>query len=120
MNVQEFVAEVIISVAEGVRNAQESGKELGLTVNPAARVFFDPDSKQLGKGAWPVGCKIRFDIAVTTVADKTQGGKAGLTVFGLGLGGEVASGQSNTHVSRVCFDVPVILPKGVNWSGTSE
>ena len=54
MNLRDFVSEAITTVAEGVRNAQKRGKELGLTVNPIARVFSTRSLASMEKGNSPL------------------------------------------------------------------
>jgi hypothetical protein len=120
MNLREFVGEALTSIAEGVRDAQKRGKELGLSVNPIAGVFFDPEKGERGKGQSPVGVKVHFDVAVVATKDEKAGGKAGLSIWGVGAAGELATSEACSHTSRIAFDVPVMLPRGYNWSAIGE
>jgi hypothetical protein len=59
---------------------------------------------------------VKFDIAVTAEsADTTRGGggfKVAVMSIGASAGGEAASSEKTTAITRIQFTVPVVLPAG--------
>ncbi len=95
MELDEFVAQTFIDIVNGVKKAQESVKDTDAIINA-----YDE-------------CKLRnikFDVA--TVVEKTKEGEAGgsakILVAGVDIKGKL--GRKASNISRISFDVPVVLP----------
>jgi hypothetical protein len=54
---------------------------------------------------------VHFDIAVTITDENNKEGSGGLQVFGIGLAGKAATSSSASTVSRIQFEVPLVLPR---------
>lgn len=110
MDVKEFVSETLKQVIEGVKNAQEFAVENGAEVEPELAAVSQPiggPTKYIGHASKK---EIAFDVAVTAQETEGQGGKAGLRIPYLDLGGSLSAEQTNATVSRVRFAVDVRLP----------
>ncbi len=96
MNIQQFVSETLKQVIDGVQEAQQHAKGKEAAVAP----YHNYQNE------------VVFDIAVTVTEGKETGGKAGLTVWGVGAGVSGKSESSSSTVSRIKFSVAVDLPQG--------
>lgn len=109
MELKTFVDDAISQLIEGVAQAQSKHKESGAIINPSLKDgkvnYYSGGLAATGSGYYPT--KIDFDVAVTVSED--AGAKAGIQVFGVGLGGNVST--QNSVVSRLQFSVSVALPK---------
>jgi hypothetical protein len=103
MDLSEFVRISLIEIARGVKAAIADAdiEQLFLRINPA---YSDRT-----EGWEKYERTVEFDVAVTTTETKTSGGKAGLRVWALEVGGDVSSSAQAATVSRVKFAVPVLL-----------
>lgn len=120
MNVEEFVDTSLRQIIAGVKKAQEATRLPGKhsseadVVNP--NVMYDADAAPKGKYFATVGRNlvhfVDFDVAVTT--DSTSEGKADLSLKVAGIGFGVGGGASDRDsvVSRIKFQVPIVLPQG--------
>jgi hypothetical protein len=54
--------------------------------------------------------KVEFDVAVTATDKSNGGGKAGIKVFSVELGGEGSKSAEHSIASRVKFVIPAIPP----------
>ncbi|XXJ19972.1 hypothetical protein ACR42D_10585 [Desulfovibrio caledoniensis] len=113
MDLREFVAESLKQIIDGVKEAQNHAGQNGAKVAPmmhrrgsagnAQRIDYVPE----GGGK----CQnIVFDVAVTAQETSEQEGKAGIRIPYFDFGGKMAAGQENGTVSRIKFDVPIVLP----------
>jgi hypothetical protein len=111
MDLQDFVAQTLCQIVEGVKTAQEKVKASGAVVNP----HLNSGHEQLGKAGFLFTSDgpaqvVQFDVALTVM--EGTGTKGGIGVFAgainLGSGGQ--SKAENTSVSHVKFSVPLLLP----------
>lgn len=104
MDVKTFVSEALKQIIEGVQDAQSTSR--GGLVN--AELPVASTGNLISGGTYGMFTRVDFDIAVS--AETQGGGKAGLTVFGIGAEakGEHRAGYAN----RIQFSVPVRLPDG--------
>lgn len=106
MELREFIAETLVQIQEGVQDAisRRSGTpQAAGVINPVFGTDMDaagPDHIQ----------KVDFDVAVTVTEKANAGGKAGIKVFSIELGGEAGKSAEQSIVSRVKFAVPLISP----------
>lgn len=116
MQLQDFVAETITQITQGVITAQKHLHSMGAKVNPTMRAVlpkgenhFAPFGWAAGEGGNPV-LIVNFDVAVTATEEtKTKGG-IGVAVGVVTLGTTGASDRGNTSASRIVFQVPLLLP----------
>ncbi len=122
MNLEEFVDTSLRQIIAGVKMAQQATRLPGKhpseadVVNPA--VMYNADAGPKGKYFATVGRNlvhfIDFDVAVTT--DSTSEAKAGLSlkVAGIGIGGGGGVSDRDSVVSRIKFQVPIVLPQSMD------
>lgn len=113
MDLKEFVAETLTSIMEGVVSAQEKATEIDAYVNPGG--LMRNTNNISDNSIWDnrtnnFAQQVKFDVAVTAEDSKSGGAKVKVLsgIIGGDLGGEKAN--KNTIVSRVQFEVPVLLP----------
>jgi len=119
MKLDEFVETSLIEIIEGVKKAQKATKESNKTgievnhINPD--VMYSADSAPKGKFYATSDRNlvhfVDFDVAVTVDTGTAVKGGAGLRVAGIGVGADVQESSQNIVVSRIKFQVPIILPK---------
>ena len=122
MNVEEFVDTSLRQIIAGVKKAQQATRLPGKhpseadIVNPA--VMYGADEAPKGKYFATTGRTlvhfVDFDVAVTT--DSTSEAKAGLSlkVVGIGIGGGGGVSDRDSVVSRIKFQVPIVLPQSMD------
>jgi hypothetical protein len=109
MKLDEFIAETINQIVDGVVASQEHAKKKGAYVN--APLTFDGGVYHLSSASITEPQKIEFDIAVTT--EESTDAKIGVGIFvaGLGIGSQAKTGSGGMEVSRIRFTIPLILPR---------
>ena len=122
MNLEEFVEMSLRQIIAGVKKAQIATRLPGKhpteadVINPAVMYGADPAPK--GKFFATVGRNlvhfVDFDVAVTT--DSTAEAKAGLSlkVVGIGIGSGGGVSERDSVVSRIKFQVPIVLPQSAD------
>lgn len=101
MELREFIKTSLVDIIRGIQDGLEEIRDdqdaLG-AVNPVmkSQVFRTE--------------KVEFDIAVTASSEDSKGGKAGISVYGLGAGAEGKKTKADSTVSRLKFNVPVAPP----------
>jgi len=103
VELNEFVRNALVQIAEGVREAQKEmdEKKWGTRIAPSRVAQGTPSGEtQL----------VEFDVAVTVSADSGTSGKAGLQVFSvLEASGGKAKTSSRSEVSRIKFGILIAL-----------
>ncbi|MGD0139705.1 MAG: hypothetical protein ABSD28_12575 [Tepidisphaeraceae bacterium] len=116
MDLETFVSQSLLQIVAGVRKAQEkfANNPAGAKINPRGTTALG--HTELGRKAphemhtkLPVH-QMEFDIALTTVDSSEGTGSAGLRIMAIGIGGELASRNEASSVSRVKFSVPIVWP----------
>lgn len=111
MELKDFVAGVLVDIAEGIRAAQVSVGTDDAEVSPHM------DSRR-GASGWgglndrngrPVHV-VEFDVAVTATQGSGTKGGVGVVAGVFTLGSQGESSKTSESVSRVKFSVPVRLP----------
>ncbi len=94
MELQDFIEKSIKDITSAIHNSNKKMIE-----------------DQTGKGISDLyEIKISFDIAVTAGESSEKTGNGKINVLGLvDIGGTVKSGNEKQEVSRITFEVPVIL-----------
>lgn len=107
MELREFITQTLVQIQQGVQDAieqQDAAKTNGI-INPVFSMNGRPGRDHLQK--------VEFDVAVTATDKASGGGKAGIKVFSVELGGEGAKGTEHSVASRVKFTIPVVPPSQV-------
>lgn len=111
MELKEFVAQTLIQIVEGVKDAQEKIKESGALINP--KTFTGPgivvdDSSSVNTVRNIQNVKMNVAVTVTENAGNKSGIGIVASVFKAGTLKEES--DTNTTTSRIEFDVPVSFP----------
>lgn len=113
MELKEFVAETLLAIITGVKEAQARADEQDARVNPTG--LMRGTASVANNAIWDnrdnnYAQPVSFDIALTT-EDKSEGGAKIKVLSGI-LGGEIGGdkGSRSSVASRVQFVVPVLLP----------
>ena len=115
MELQEFVAEALSQIIQGVKSAQKTSSELGATINPEIpnhrleKHGLMSITKTAGDKSNPV-LFVEFDTAVTIVEGDGVKAGAGISVFGSNIGVGIGTKDESSTVSRIKFKIPIILP----------
>lgn len=111
MNLQQFVAESLVQIVNGVREAQTQLKGSGARVAPLMRNTTAKDSigSAEGDGGQPVFL-VEFDVLVAAAEGTGTKGGIGVVVGVLGLGSQGQSESKTGQDSRIQFKVPLLLP----------
>lgn len=113
MDLKEFVSETLVSIVEGVKEAQDRTQGLECFVNPGGLMRNTQnvaDNQVWDNRTNNFAQQVVFDVAVT--AEDTAKGGAKVKVLSGILGGDIGGekGNKNSVASRVQFTVPVLLP----------
>jgi hypothetical protein len=114
MELQQFVAEAITQVINGVKDAQAATADTGADVNPQGMRFIP---EQVGSRQWDTRTEIfaeqvEFDVAVSVESRDTNKGGFGIVVGTLSLGAAKQKEKASSAMSRIRFRVPVVFPPG--------
>lgn len=106
MELREFITQTLVQIQLGVQDAiaQQTASGASGAINP---VF--PSSWGTAVREEHVQ-KVEFDVAVTATDKSNGGGKAGIKVFSIELGGEKSGSAEHSIASRVKFAIPVVPP----------
>ena len=100
MELRDFIAKTISEIQNGVQLAIDQTMDVKGAVNPVWGVGnLNKDNVQ----------NIHFDIAVTATEKSDGQAGGGIKVMGVGIDGKVTSASENSHVSRIQFEIPIIL-----------
>jgi hypothetical protein len=108
MELREFVAETLIAIQEGVRDAILGIDERKVTgkVNPVWNV--DPGAKVDWRDYVQ---SVEFDVAVTATDKAEATGKGGIKVLTIAeFGAEGSKSTERSTVSRIKFSIPIVPP----------
>jgi len=102
VTLEDFIATTLEQIMAGVYRAQVAivDEYPGASINPLR------SEKPARRDPY-----VEFDVAVTAVEGKKEGGGAGINVIGIGGGGaHTENARQTSHVSNIKFSVPFILP----------
>lgn len=108
MELREFITQTLVQIQLGVQDAiqQQIASDANGAINPVFPTSWSTDPTP---GAEHVQ-KVEFDVAVTATDKSNGGGKAGIKVFSVELGGEKLNSAERSIASRVKFAIPVVPP----------
>ena len=105
MELKEFITNVLLDIAEGVKEAQGKGMELGAVISPN----YKQTGYEMSYESKPIRI-VEFEVELST---ETMNGGRGI---GVSLA-NVASfklddngGQRKNNATKIKFDVPIVLP----------
>src|SRR6266436_4095859 len=102
MKLNEFVAETLKEIVDGVTEAQKHYSTMGCKVNPGGFTYKTSEGVQMWNvQTFEIAQLIDFDVAVTTMEGTETKGGIGVFVGAVGLGSQGKSDASNTSVSRI-------------------
>jgi hypothetical protein len=116
MNLQDFIKEALVQIARGIEGAAAELKDSKAVVNPRnvqtlevphgdIYGFVDTETKFLKAVQ-----KVEFDVAVSASTGSATKGGIGIMVGAIGLGSQGKSESRDSSVSRIKFQVPMVLP----------
>ena len=115
MELQEFVAQALSQIIQGVKSVQQTSSEVGATINPGVPNRQLEEQGYLSTGGIPgeqnnMVLFVEFDTAVTVSEGDGVKAKAGINVFGSNIGIGIGTTDESSTVSRLKFKVPIVLP----------
>jgi len=111
MNLQEFVAETLTQIIDGVREAQTRAKDGDATVNPGLNATAENAKYGIFNASGTAAQLVQFDVALTGMEGTETKGGIGVVAGVFNLGSTGHSQAENSSVSRVKFSVPLVLPR---------
>jgi hypothetical protein len=115
IDLQEFITEALVQIAQGVKNAQTKAAETGAMINPNEFVIQPSGQLHWSEGGYggaaQVGQLVEFDVAVTAVDKGSLKGGIGVVGGVLNIGYKAEKGEENSSISHLKFTVPVFLPQ---------
>lgn len=108
MDIAEFVSQSLEQIMRGVESARASAAKHGAVVNPVLSVGSNSDF-ELREG-YLGRTRVRFDLSVVVTDTTAKEGKAGISIFGGGIGGSGSTGTERAQTTRIRFSVPIVLP----------
>jgi hypothetical protein len=115
LNLEEFIAQSLIQIVNGVAESQKRVAELGGKINPTGYVIQPSGQLNWHKEGYgtdsEIGQVVEFDVAVVAGENKDIQGGMGVFVAGVTIGYKAEKANENSSVSRVKFSVPLFLPQ---------
>ena len=112
MDIQEFVRESLLQIAEGVAAAKTAKPSIAPVIAWNKEQTL-PESPLIGNTGRELFFLVEFDLAVTATAGTAAGGSAGISVAGwLSAGGKKESSSETTSTNRIRFSVPISFREG--------
>jgi hypothetical protein len=120
MDLQTFITQTLVQIANGISDANVSLSTVGAVVNPSNVYPYDkpgstvyghivpPNQTQLNR----VVQLVNFDVAVIAAEGTGAKGGIGVVVGAFALGSQGSTTTNNSSHSRVQFAVPMALPQG--------
>ena len=109
MDLKTFVAESLVQISAGIKEAQQAGT--GAWIAPEIAKGDKGLFARSGFGS-PMPQFINFDIAVSVSEADTSKGGGGVQVLGIAIGGSIENAVQNSSVSRIKFEIPIVWPDG--------
>lgn len=125
MELKDFIKETILEISTAIKEANEEAEKNGLNI------MVNPDGIYGGSAhersytvqrdemnTTRIIEEIKFDVAVTTEAEKTGNVKGGIKIASFDIGGGGSLADKNSTISRITFSIPVSLPTS-KWKSPS-
>jgi hypothetical protein len=110
MKLDDFVAESLKQIIKGVVEAQNFGNSYNAKINPSnVSIAGSPGRVTYCSGTGVPLQYVEFDVAVT-IAEENQAIESGQTVGYISVSPANFNSSQNSSISRIKFEVPVLLP----------
>ena len=110
MKLEDFVSETLKQIINGVSVAQEYGATKSAMVNPISARFHSSTQGQSFCSETGVPLQnVSFDVAVTVTQEQAASNN-GEQIGSISVSPTLTNSSQNSSVSRIKFDVPVLLP----------
>lgn len=110
MKLDDFVSETLKQIIKGVVAAQEYGNTQNAKVNPiTARFHSNTEGHAYCQKTGVPLQKVEFNVAVTVTEEQSSTSDGG-SVGSISVSSANANATQNSSVSRIQFEVPVLLP----------
>ncbi|HDZ48228.1 hypothetical protein LCGC14_0209850 [marine sediment metagenome] len=110
MKLDDFVSETLKQIIKGVVSAQEYGNTQNAKVNPnSARFHSNTEGHAFCSDTGVPLQKVEFDVAVTVTEEQTTASD-GESVGSISVTSASSNISQNSSISRIRFEVPVLLP----------
>jgi len=117
MELKDFVKHTILDIAAGIQeaNTEAIARNINLKANPSPIYFRNNGNVEYMPGSGQSDTTkqvemIKFDVAVTTSGTITGEAGAGINIAGMRLGGSGEVSDEEENISRIKFEVPVLMP----------
>ncbi len=116
MNLQDFIRETLVQVVNGVKDAQSQLADMEAAINPVglAGQVSQLEGRRYSRTG-QVSETVEFDIAVTVTEGESTKKGVGAFVSVVGIGAQKQTEAQSSSVSRVKFNVQVLLPPGKDF-----
>lgn len=107
MELKDFVKEALVQIADGIKEAQDSCKNLGCRINPiykngTANIMRTPDDAHVSE--------VKFKIGLTSETASSDKKGIGVAFSNLTIGTMGENGVNQSSVTSVEFSIPVAFP----------
>lgn len=125
MDLKDFVRESLVQIAIGVSEANTALAGTGAVVNPVNVQAYSKDAKAYGRLNNQFDEKdalvelVEFDVAVTSETGTQTGGGIKISVASIGIGTEGKSTGSQSNISRIRFNIPMVYPASRGGQGNA-
>jgi len=110
MKLDDFVSETLKQIIKGVVAAQEFGNSKNAKVNPiTARFHSSTEGHTFCQETGVPLQHVAFDVAVTIAEEQTET-EGGESIGSISVSPASSSSTQNSSISRIKFEVPVLLP----------
>jgi hypothetical protein len=109
VDLKDFVKDSIVSIVDGIAEAQQIVADKGVRLNPADRSMYSKNGAGLeAADAYTRVDHLEFDVAVTTAA--TISTEDGIRVLDVDMSNKMEGATNDQRVSRIQFRVPIVYP----------
>lgn len=110
MKLDDFVAQTLKQIINGVASAQEFGNEHNAKINPnSARFFKTAEGQAYCSETYIPLQQIFFDIAVS-ISEEHTSNNGNTTIGSISVSPTISSSAQNNATNRIKFQVPILLP----------
>jgi hypothetical protein len=110
MELKDFIKETIIQIIDGVVDAQATISKHGAEINPKKVQFKEAGQNNYFNSGKPQ--MIEFDVGLTSIQKSGSAEGVGVFLGAISLGKKNDEGAEHTAVSRIKFNLPLVLPSG--------
>jgi len=109
MKLDDFVSETLKQIIKGVVAAQEFGNSQNAKVNPISARFHSSEGQSYCHDTSVPLQHVVFDVAVT-ISEEQSSSEESTSIGSISVSPANSSSTQNSSISRIKFEVPVLLP----------